>query len=119
MWENMASVIPPSKISANANKRLHIHFDNYGVDQKEKHWERIFQRFYRVDKSRDREAGGTGLGLAIVKHITFVHGGEIKVFSSENKKNQVYYYIAISFMKMKKTKSLTYIGFLCFFLFQA
>ncbi|MAI86917.1 MAG: hypothetical protein CMF99_07145 [Candidatus Marinimicrobia bacterium] len=78
----------PIQISAEKKKRLHIHFDNKGNEIKEKHWGRIFQRFYRVDKSRDRKAGGTGLGLAIVKHIIFVHQGEIKVSSSENKKTR-------------------------------
>jgi len=94
----------PIKISVNAKKRLHIHFDNYGEEIKKKHWERIFQRFYRVDKSRDREAGGTGLGLAIVKHITFVHGGEIKVFSSENKKTRFTIMLPLVSKNQKKLK---------------
>ena len=49
------------------------------------HLERLFERFYRVDRARSRDIGGTGLGLAIVKHLALLHGGEVTVTSDLGK----------------------------------
>lgn len=53
-----------------------------GIGIEAKHQDRIFQRFYRVDKARSREVGGTGLGLSIVKHVALSHGGSVSVDSA-------------------------------------
>lgn len=71
----------------NDNAVITVEDNGIGIDIKDR--ERVFERFYRVDKSRSKETGGTGLGLSIVKHIVAYHDGEIKIDSQLDKGTKI------------------------------
>ena len=73
------SVTIGGQLNADSKVELWVRDDGPGIPPEAR--ERIFERFYRVDRARSRETGGTGLGLSIVKHIIQAHGGEVWVKS--------------------------------------
>jgi two-component system sensor histidine kinase SenX3 len=62
---------------------VRLFVSDHGVGVPRRDLDRIFERFYRVDRARSRETGGTGLGLAIVRHVVSNHGGDVLVDSTE------------------------------------
>ncbi len=73
------------------NKEGHpiLRVSDTGIGIPKEHQERIFERFYRVDKSRSKSSGGTGLGLAIVKHIVSAHSAELKINSEPGQGTEI------------------------------
>jgi two-component system sensor histidine kinase SenX3 len=66
-----------------SNGWVDISVKDHGIGIPSRDLERIFERFYRVDRARSRDTGGTGLGLSIVRHVAGNHGGEVRVSSRE------------------------------------
>ena len=75
----------------NESDRVELWVQDNGPGIPEDARERVFERFYRVDRARSRETGGTGLGLSIVKHIVQAHGGEVWVTSKVEQGSTFYF----------------------------
>ncbi|MFH1826221.1 MAG: ATP-binding protein [bacterium] len=67
------------------NQQIRLVVQDTGIGISPEHLDRIFERFFRVDKARSRLYGGTGLGLAIVKHVMNLHQGQVEVVSEVGK----------------------------------
>jgi two-component system sensor histidine kinase SenX3 len=74
----------PVEVDTNvADGVIQISVRDHGIGIPARDLERIFERFYRVDRARSRATGGTGLGLSIVRHVAHAHGGDVTVESTE------------------------------------
>jgi two-component system sensor histidine kinase SenX3 len=76
--------------------RVALTVRDHGIGIPTRDLERIFERFYRVDRARSRETGGTGLGLAIVRHVAQAHGGDVSVQSREGEGSLFTLHVPIS-----------------------
>ncbi len=77
------------EVGRNSNNIAYMKVRDTGIGIPEESQSRIFERFYRVDKSHSKETGGTGLGLAIVKHIALVHDGKLHLESEFGKGTEI------------------------------
>ncbi|PPK64576.1 ATP-binding protein [Actinokineospora auranticolor] len=85
LLENALAYSPPgSPVSVSRSLAagfVEVAVTDRGIGIADEEQQRVFERFYRVDKARSRATGGTGLGLAIVKHVAANHGGEVRLWS--------------------------------------
>ncbi len=86
------------------NKHLQVSISDQGLGMPSDTVDKIFDRFYRVDKARSREMGGTGLGLAIAREIIEAHHGEIWAKSQEGKGTTVFFTLPLISQKRRRKK---------------
>ncbi|NLY20522.1 MAG: GHKL domain-containing protein [Tissierellia bacterium] len=94
MWEMLMNLIENAikynrqngkiVIEMHDEDKIYLKVSDTGIGIPKEKQKRIFERFYRVDESRNKKSGGTGLGLSIVKHVVKKHNGEISIESLEN-----------------------------------
>lgn len=75
-------------VGKSGDKKFILVEDN-GIGIPKEEQDRVFERFYRVDKSHSKETGGTGLGLSIVKHTVLIHNGKITMNSEVSKGTKI------------------------------
>ncbi|MDD3049868.1 MAG: ATP-binding protein [Candidatus Cloacimonetes bacterium] len=98
LFDNALKYTEVGKITIQANRKneeIVISIIDTGIGIADAHFDRIFERFYVVDKSRSRKHGGTGLGLSIVKHIVELHKGRIVIDSTVSKGTEVEVFIPL------------------------
>ncbi|SHH15079.1 two-component system, OmpR family, phosphate regulon sensor histidine kinase PhoR [Anaerosphaera aminiphila DSM 21120] len=105
MWEMLANLVENAikynvqdgevTIELKQSKNIEISVLDTGIGIPVEKQKRIFERFYRVDESRNKKSGGTGLGLSIVKHIVKSHGGEIVINSKEKVGTEIKIFLPI------------------------
>jgi two-component system phosphate regulon sensor histidine kinase PhoR len=100
LLENAIKYSPPgAEINIRAlpvGDRVELRVEDTGVGIPPGDLSHVFERFYRVEKARSREAGGTGLGLSIVKHIIGLHGGEVRAESTFGKGTAIVIHLPMS-----------------------
>ncbi len=89
------------------DQRVAIIVRDHGIGIPRRDLERIFERFYRVDRARSRESGGTGLGLSIVRHVAQAHGGEVAVDSREGEGSTFTLYIPCTASMPSQARSMS------------